>query len=160
VARRPLDKRILTQLHTEAPECIPFVLLNEKRYQTVLAKWQRYQREKREWTNQDMVNNVRREFKRHLKWAEIKPIGTLSIHTLRKCSGKNWADHLPPNVTKELMGHSNIATTMKYYSQVDKDQRKKAAAVVDALISRANRKRSQTGAEAKQLNQNDAQGQF
>jgi hypothetical protein len=63
-------------------------------------------------------------------------------------------------VTKELMGHSNIATTMKYYSQVDKDQRKKAAAVVDALISSANKKCSQTETEAKQLNQNDARGQF
>ncbi len=45
---------------------------------------------------------------------------------------------------------------MKYYSQVDKDQRKKAAAVVDALISSANKKRSQTETENKQLNQNDA----
>lgn len=157
--RIPLPKHTLDMLlclHAEAPEGVPFVLLDEKRYKTVLAKWQKYQREKLEWENQDMVNNVRREFKRHLKWAEIKPIGTLSIHTLRKCSGKNWADHLPPNVTKELMGHSNIATTMKYYSQVDKDQRKKAAAVVDALISSANRKRSQTVTEAEQLNQSDA----
>jgi integrase len=64
----------------------------------------------------------------------------LSIHTLRKCAGKNWADVLPPHVVKELMGHSSIATTMKFYSQVDESQRTRAAAVVDGLISKAESK--------------------
>ena len=92
-----------------------------------------------------------------MKWAEIKPIGTLSIHTLWKCCGKNWADHLPPNVTKELMGHSNIATTMKYYNQVDKDQRKKAAAVVNALVSKAKTEHDEDTAETVRENQSDAE---
>jgi integrase len=103
-----------------------------------------------------MVNNVGREFKRHLKWAGIKPVGTLSIHTLRKCCGKNGADHLPPNVTKELMGHSNIATTMKYYNQVDKDQRKKAAAVVETLVSEANTEQNQADVKVDRQKQSDA----
>ena len=38
------------------------------------------------------------------------------------------------------MGHSSIATTMKYYSQVDESQRTRAAAVVDGLISKAGEK--------------------
>jgi integrase len=108
----------------------------------MLSKWKKCQEEGLAWENQKMANNILREFKRHLESADIKPKGSLSIHTLRKCCGKNWADNLPPNVTKELMGHSNIATTMKYYTQVDKDQRAKAAAIMDELISRENPKKS------------------
>lgn len=108
-ARRvPLPKHaldILTKLQTEASEGVPFVLLNEQRYHTVAAKWQRFQQQGREWQNSDMENNTLSNFKRCLKWAGIEPNGTLSIHTLRKSCGQNWANHLPPNVTKELMGH-------------------------------------------------------
>jgi integrase len=75
-----------------------------------------------------------------LRKADIKPNGSFSLHTLRKCAGKNWADALPPHVTKELMGHSSIATTMKDYSQVDESQRTRAAAVVDGLIAKAGEK--------------------
>jgi len=131
---------ILAQLQTEAPERIPYVLLNEKRYRTVIAKWQRFQQKGRPWQNRDMANNVLRDFKRHLKWTGIKPNGTLFVHTLRKASGQNWANHLPPNITKELMGHASIAATMKFYSQVDKDHRKKAANVIDALVSKGKAK--------------------
>ncbi|MFC1781013.1 tyrosine-type recombinase/integrase [Planctomycetota bacterium] len=141
-ARRiPLPKHtlnILTELHAEAFEGVPFVLLDKERYCTVKAKWRRFQRQGREWQNSDMENNTLSNFKRCLKWAGIEPNGTLSIHTLRKSCGQNWANHLPPNVTKELMGHSNIATTMKYYSQVDEDHRAKAAALVDRLVSKGN----------------------
>jgi integrase len=41
---------------------------------------------------------------------------------------------LPINVTKELAGHSSIATTQKYYLQVDEYHRQKAAAVIDNLL--------------------------
>ena len=158
--RRPVVLQVLIQLPGGFKSFHGLAFVRQQTngvfYQTVLAKWQKYQRKKREWQNQDMVNNVGREFKRHLKWAGIKPIGTLSIHTLRKCCGKSWADHLPPNVTKELMGHSNIATTMKYYNQVDKDQRKKAAAVVEDLIFKANTEPNQAKVEAGRQKQSDA----
>lgn len=69
-----------------------------------------------------MINNVLRNFKTQYKRAGIKPVGVLTVHTLRKCAGQNWADKLPMNVVKELMGHSDIATTQKYYNQVDEDR--------------------------------------
>ncbi len=91
---------------------------------------------KEAWENQDMANNVLREFKRHLKWAGIKPNGSLAIHTLRKCCGQNWADYIPnPNVVKELMGHSSLATTMKFYNQVNAEHRAEAAALIDDLLT-------------------------
>jgi len=149
-ARRiPLPKHtldILTQLHATAPERIPYVLRNEKQYKTAIAKWLKYQKRKRAWKNQDMVNNVGREFKRHTKWAGIKPNGTLSMHTIRKSCIQNWANELPIHVTKELAGHSSIATTQKYYLQVDEYHRAKAAAVIDSLLSKAQAKAKQTDA--------------
>jgi len=150
-ARRiPLPKHtlnILRDLQTKARFKCPFILLGEQRYRTVLKNWRRYQKEGRAWQNQDMLLNAGREFQRHVKKAEIKPTGSLSLHTVRRCAGKNWADVLPPHVTKELMGHSSIATTMKYYTQVDDNQRARAAAAVDRLIASAGE-------------QTDAQGQF
>jgi integrase len=85
-----------------------------------------------------MANNVLREFNRHVRKAAIKPNGTLSIHTLRKSCIQNWANELPINVTEELAGHSSIATTHKYYLQVDEYNRAKAAAVIDSLLVNAN----------------------
>jgi len=151
-ARRiPLPKHtldILTQLQAEAPEKIPYAVLSEKQHKTMTAKWQERQRQKQDWKNQDMVNNVGREFKRHIKWAGIKPTGTLSIHTLRKSCIQNWANELPINVTKELAGHSSIVTTQKYYLQVDEYHRVKAAAVIDALI--------ESGEEEEKIEMTDA----
>lgn len=138
-ARRiPLPKHtldILSALYSQAPEKVPYVLLDQKRYNTLLAKWKKHQQQKKPWRNQDIVNNVLVDFRRHLRWAGIKPIGQFSLHTLRKCCGQNWANHLPMNVVKELMGHSSIDTTQKFYNQVDEDHRAKAAAVIDKLVS-------------------------
>ena len=64
----------------------------------------------------------------------------LELPDQSSCAGKNWADVLPPHATKELMGHSTVGTTMKYYSQVDEGQRTRAAAVIDGLISIAHTK--------------------
>jgi integrase len=110
---------------------VPYVLLSEQHYRTVIAKWQRYRKQKRDWANRDMQNNTLRNFNRDVRRAGIKPDGQLSIHTLRKCCIKTWADHLPLNVTQTLAGHSDLKTTMQYYNQVDDYHRKKAADVMD-----------------------------
>ena len=127
----------LTELQTQVPEGVPYILLGEERYQRIVAKWKKLQKEGKPWRNRYMVNNVLREFKRHYKRAGITPVGKLTIHTIRKSCGQNWADHLPMNVVKELMGHSRPETTLEYYSQVDKDHENKAAKVVQNLIEEA-----------------------
>lgn len=128
---------LLTQWQAQAPEGVPYILLSANRYEIVKAKWAELRKESKPWRNQYMVNNVLREFKKHCKRAGIKPTGKLSIHTLRKSCGQNWADHLPMNVVKELMGHSSIATTQEFYMQVDKDHRIKAAQAIQQLIETA-----------------------
>ncbi|MGD9110604.1 MAG: site-specific integrase, partial [Phycisphaerales bacterium] len=126
---------MLTMLQNTAPEQVPYVLLDENQYQTVLEKWQRYREQKRPWQNRDMANNVLRNFKRHLKWAGIKPTGTLSVHTLRKCCVQNWADNIKnPETVRVLAGHEDISTTMKFYSQVDPENNLKAAEVIDNIL--------------------------
>lgn len=86
-----------------------------------------------------MVNNILRDFKSHYKRAGIKPVGKLTIHTLRKSCGQNWADYLPMDLVMELMGHSKAETTLEYYSQVDKDHEKKAARVLQDMLEREKR---------------------
>jgi integrase len=128
----------LTQLQSQATEGIPYILLEKERYERVKSKWQELRKERKPWLNRYMVNNVLRDFKSHCKRAGIKPVGKLTIHTLRKSAGQNWADHLPMNVVKELMGHSKAETTLEYYSQVDKDHEKKAAQVLQNMLEGEN----------------------
>jgi hypothetical protein len=64
----------------------------------------------------------------------IKPVGKLTIHTLRKSCGRNWADYLPMNVVKELMGHGKVETTLEFYNQVDAQHEEKAARVIQRII--------------------------
>ena len=75
-------------------------------------------------------------FKRHVKKADIEPNGQLAIHTLRKSCIQTWADYLPPNVTKELAGHSSLETTLKYYNQVDDYHRVKAAEIMEKWLNK------------------------
>lgn len=70
----------------------------------------------------------------HCKRAGIKPVGKITVHTLRKSCGQNWADHLPVNVVKELMGHSKAEKTLEYYNQVDRDHEEKATKVTQSLL--------------------------
>jgi len=127
---------ILAELHAEASEGIPYVLLNEQEYETALNKWQRYQKEGRSWANRDLQNNTLTTFKRHAKRAGIKANGSLSIHTLRKSCITNWANRINnPQVTQTLAGHADLSTTLSYYSQVTLDQRDQAAKAINEMLN-------------------------
>jgi integrase len=129
---------ILTDLKTynEATDGTPYVMLNDVQYATMLAKWVRYREQGRTWLNQDMQNNTLVTFKRHVKKAEIKPNGTLSLHTLRKSCITNWANEINnPEVVRVLAGHSDLKTTMRFYSQASTEQKAKAAAAIDHLLN-------------------------
>jgi len=128
---------LLTQRQAEAPEGVPFVLLTAQRYERVKEKWKKVRKAGLPWKNRYVINNVLRNFKRRIKRAGIKPVGKLTVHTLRKCCGQNWADYLPMNVVKELMGHSNIATTQEFYTTFDRDHQKKAAQVFQRLLEQS-----------------------
>ena len=126
---------LLTEWQAKAPEGVPYILLTKERYEHVKARWELLCNKGEPWLNEYMINNVNRDFKKHCVRTGIKPVGKLTIHTLRKSCGQNWADlGLPPNTVKEWMGHSSIQTTMEYYSQVDRDHEIKAARLIQQLI--------------------------
>jgi integrase len=129
----------LTALHAAGPEGTPYVLLDKERYEHIRSKWHLLQKEGKPWRNRYMINNVLRDFRSHYKRAGIKPVGKLTIHTLRKSCGQNWADRLPMNVVKELLGHSKVDTTLEFYNQVDVQHEEKAASVIQELIGDASK---------------------
>jgi len=56
--------------------------------------------------------------------------------------GRTLTDHLPIHVVKELMGHSDISTTQKFYSQVEQYQRRKVATVMQELVGEPEKDKS------------------
>jgi integrase len=116
------------------PTFSPRQLIDGLRYQTILNRWKKCQEEGKPWSNRYMMNNALRDFRVHAKRAGIRVNGQLTIHCLRKSCGQNWANALPIHVVKELMGHSDISTTQMFYSQVERDQRRQAAKVIQALV--------------------------
>lgn len=139
----PLPKHtleILEDLRTYSvatDEQTPYVLLEKRHYETVVAKWQKYKGQGRAWRNQDMSNNTNRELERYLKHAGIEPDEPLSIHTLRKSCIQNWSNNVTnPKVTQRLAGHADLKTTMQYYCQVTENERAQAALAIDNLLKK------------------------
>ena len=116
----------------------PYVLLTRERFGRVSERWAGLRKAGKPWLNRYMVCNALIRFKRHVRLAGITPDGQLAIHTLRKCCITNWADNISnPEVVRYLAGHSDIATTMKYYTRVNDDQKIKAAEAIDQMITYA-----------------------
>jgi len=128
---------------------IPYVALTVRQYRNVLKRWKSYRKAGRAWENEAMANNMMREFRRHIDKAGIKPTGKLTLHTLRKCCGKNWADVIRnPKVCQELMGHADISTTMKFYNKLNRADMKEAASGIDAMLDRADAEKTPDTASA------------
>ncbi len=127
--------RILAELFEQRPAGVPFCVLSGSEYHTLRDKWIRYTKSGRAWTNRDAQNNTLKTFKRHVKQAGIVPVGTLAIHTLRKSCITNWTNTCTnPETVRKLAGHGDIATTMKFYVQVTKEQKHEVAEGIDRLL--------------------------
>ena len=127
--------KLLTELHNEAPENVPFVLMDEQGCQRIKDKWQQCREQNKSWDDRNWENNALRNFKRRTRQAGINAQGKkLTIHILRKCYTQLLRGNVPDNVVKELLGHSNIETTDRFYSTVDESHLKAAAKVVDDFL--------------------------
>ena len=63
-----------------------------------------------------MIGNYQKYFHQMCVRAGIHTDDKLSVHCLRKSYGTNLADlNTPTHTLKEMMGHSSIITTQKYY---------------------------------------------
>lgn len=113
----------------------PFLLLTPERYAAVLGRWHDCRENGKPWLNDYMVNNTLRDIRRHAKQAGIALQGKLTTHCFRKSCGQNWANHLPLNVVKELMGHASVATTEEYYSAVSQEHLEQAQGVTEEIAT-------------------------
>lgn len=115
----------------------PYIFFGGDDYENLMVKWQDCQKQDKPWRWQFAYLNANRELRRHATKAgiKIKPDEKFSIHTLRKCAGKNWATiNRDIKVTQGLMGHRSYQTTMKYYDQVEPEDREKAAQKIEAML--------------------------
>jgi hypothetical protein len=85
-------------------------------------------------TNLPTKNNLLLQSPRSKQQSKFKSQSDVLTLELTPCT---WADYLPMNVVRELMGHSSIATTAEFYNQVDADHEAKAARVIQRLIDKA-----------------------
>jgi integrase len=140
---------LMLQLHEQAPEKVPYVVLTRERYEKILAKWKECHETNRPWRNSYFARNVLRNFRKRLHRTEIKAgSNKLTIHTLRKVCIQNWANDLPMNVVKEFAGHSSIVTTQRFYSTVTDEHFDQAARAADKRLKEAQKK---AGAETTDL---------
>jgi len=115
----------------------PYVFLSDKRLEAVKAKWQELISEGKEekWLNSMMILNTHRKFSQYCLRAGIKTSDKLSVHSLRKGYGTNLANlGTPVHTLKELMGHSNIQTTMEYYLFSSDENKKKAVEGLNGIL--------------------------
>ena len=82
-----------------------------------------------------MVNNINRDFVVNCRRAGIVSSDRLSVHCLRKAYGTNLADlGTPAHTLRDLMGHSSIATTMKFYIKTTDENKKKVVRGLEGLM--------------------------
>ena len=79
--------------------------------------------------------NINRKFKFYCQKAGIITDDKLCVHCLRKSYGTNLANlSTPVHTLKDLMGHSNIQTTMEYYLFSSDANKKKAVDGLEGMV--------------------------
>ena len=113
-------------------------MLTKEQYERVVENWKRYRQSGRSWMNQDWANNVDKSFKRRVKAVGVDTKGKkFCVHTLRKCSVQNRVNYLPINAVKSFAGHTDISTTVKFYSTVNESHFENAQRVSSELLNKA-----------------------
>jgi len=86
----------------------------------------------RRWNSRsDVVNNLGRDFDVIRRRSGIPQC---TLHDLRRSVITNWAQRLAIQVVQQLAGHSNIATTRKYYLTVRPEDMASASRVVNEIL--------------------------
>jgi integrase len=125
--------KILAELLGRTKRSRPFILLTAERNAVVFRRWGEHRLQGLPWVNRCMLNNTLRDFRRHAKWAGIEDPQVLTVHTLRKSCGVNWANHLPTHVTQAYMGHADIKTTQQYYLSVTEEHAERTSWIIEQV---------------------------
>jgi len=123
------SSQLLVNIQAQAIEGHPYVFVSPKRLERIkerrkIGKWN---------TRSELVNNLTRDFnviRRRARVAEC------TIHDLRRSAITNWAQSLPIQVVQTLAGHSNIATTKKYYLAVRSEDMASANQLLNSILAK------------------------
>lgn len=103
--------KLLVDIQADAEEGNPYVFVSRRRFIKIAKRVKAGT-----WNGKsEIVNNVIRDFEVICRRADIPKC---TLHDLRRSAITNWAQYLPIHVVQQLAGHSDIATTRKYYLSV------------------------------------------
>jgi len=122
----------LAELYAKAEEGFPYIFISPDRLKRI-----RERQRAGTWTpRSQVINNLDRYFRA----IRIRSgIGKCTLHDLRRTAITNWAKKLPIQVVQILAGHSEIATTRKYYLAVRPEDIALANNLVDEILARTPR---------------------
>jgi len=128
---------ILAELHAQAEENCPFVLLTSQRWQVAKKRWHKFRKEgrSRQWLNRNLQNNVLRQFQKCCKKAGIKTHEKLVLHCLRKSWACNLANSgVPCHTLLKMGGWSSLETVQNFYLKSTDANEKKAVEILSKLV--------------------------
>ena len=107
----------------------PYVFVSPKRLERIKER-----RKIGKWNPRSaLVNNLTRDFNVIRRRANV---ADCNIHDLRRSAITNWAQRLPIQVVQTLAGHSNIATTRKYYLAVRSEDFTAAGELLNSILAK------------------------
>ncbi len=127
----------LKELKKVSERSCPYLFLSKDCFSRVSKKWKKMVKQDKadQWKNRYMMSHALRQFKYHCSKAGIKTNKKLNLHCLRKGYGTNLVKiGTPANTLKDLMGHSSVVTSMKFYVNSIDANKKKAVEGLDRLM--------------------------
>jgi integrase len=123
------SSQLLANIQAQAPEGHPYVFVSPKRLERIKER-----RKIGKWNPRSaLVNNLTRDFNVIRRRANV---AECTIHDLRRSAITNWAQRLPIQVVQTLAGHSNIATTRKYYLAVRSEDFVAAGELLNSILAK------------------------
>lgn len=119
---------LLVRLHAESPDGSEFVFVSPARVAWILAK-----RKAGTWSEgQQVLNNLNKNFHGLVSKAGVQ---TACIHDLRRSAITHWARKLASPIVKDLAGHSDINTTLRYYTKIREADKAEARTVTANAVA-------------------------
>jgi integrase len=120
--------QLLANLQTESEEGNPYVFIPTGRWQHILKR-----RSEGTWQpDYEIINNLTRSMETFCR----RSCGDyFTPHDLRRSCITNWSKRLPIQTVQHLAGHSNIATTRKYYLSVQSSDMETAREIQSKLMT-------------------------
>jgi len=123
------SSNLLVDIQAQAQEGHPYVFISPARLERIkerrtIGKWN---------PRSELVNNLMRDFNVIRRRANV---AECTIHDFRRSAITNWAKRLPIQVMQALAGHSNIATTKKYYLAVRSEDFATASELLNCILAK------------------------